>query len=327
VKGVAIGCQTRYTAGIVEPTRGALMASHSSKTGLVIDWITDRIFRMVLAFLLAVSFDRRRGYCGWFVAHIVAPFAGFRPRIRTNLKLIYPEMPTAEIERMVMAVPDNIGRSMIETYSGDAFIARVAASPLSGPGLAALDAAHRDGRPVLLVTGHIGNHDAIRAALILRGYHVGVLYRPMSNSFFNQHYVAALSKTGTPLFARGRKGLTDMVRFMKRGGMVGVVLDQHMKDGEALSFMGKTAMTSLSVAQMALRYDALVVPAYGLRCENGDFDLIVGAPIEKGDASVMTQALNDDLEHQVRAHPDQWLWTHRRWRNLTKGMSPNTNKS
>ncbi len=303
------------------------MASHSTKASLVSDWLVDRVFRMVLAILLMLSFDRRRNWCGWFVTHVVAPFAGFRTRIRTNLKLIYPDMPNAEVERMVLAVPDNIGRSMIETYSGEDFIARVAASPVSGPGVAVLDKAHQDGRPVLLVTGHIGNHDAIRAALILRGYRVGVLYRPMSNRFFNQHYVAALSKTGKPLFARGRKGLTDMVRFLKGGGMVGVVLDQHMKDGKALTFMGKMAMTSLSVAQMARRYDALVVPVYGLRGADGNFNLIVEAPIKKGDAIAMTQALNDNLEKQVRAHPDQWLWTHRRWRNLTKGMSPKSNKS
>lgn len=299
------------------------MASHTSKTGLFVDWLTNRVFRMVLAILLMLSFDRRRDWCGWFVTNIVSPLAGFRSRIRINLKLIYPDMPKAEVERMVRAVPDNIGRSMIETYSGDEFIARVAASELTGPGVAALDQAHSDGRPVLLVTGHIGNHDAIRAGFILRGYRVGALYRPMSNRFFNQHYVTALSKTGTPLFPRDRKGLVDMVRFLKGGGMVGVVLDQHMKNGEPLTFMGKRAMTSLSVAQMARRYNALVIPAYGLRGADGGFNLIVEAPIEKGDDKAVTQALNDNLEKQVRAYPDQWLWTHRRWRNLTKTMRPN----
>ena len=131
-----------------------------------------------------LSFDRRRNWCGWFVTTIVSPLAGFPDRIRTNLKLIYPDMSKADVDHLVRAVPDNIGRSMIETYSGKAFTDRVAASGITGPGLAALDRAHQDKRPVLLVTGHIGNHDAIRAALILRGYRVGVLYRPMSNRFF-----------------------------------------------------------------------------------------------------------------------------------------------
>jgi KDO2-lipid IV(A) lauroyltransferase len=293
------------------------MASKSSKANLLADWLTDRIFRILLAVLLRLSFDRRRDYCGWFVSRIVAPLAGYRMRIRTNLNLIYPDMPTPEVERMTRAVPDSIGRTLIEIYSGKEFIARIANTPLSGPGVDALQEAHASNRPVLLVTGHIGNYDAIRAALILRGYRVGGLYRPMSNRYFNPHYVKAISKIGTPMFARGRKGLAEMIRFLKGGGMVGVVLDQHMKDGEPLQFIGKEAMTSLSVANMALRYGALVVPTYGLRRADGNFDLIVEAPIEHGDPIAMTQALNDNLEKQIRSHADQWLWTHRRWRNLT----------
>lgn len=293
------------------------MTSPSSKANLLADWLTDRIFRILLVVLLRLSFDRRRDYCGWFVTRIIAPLAGYRTRIRTNLKLIFPDMPKDEVKRMTRAVPDSIGRTLIEIYSGEEFIARIADTPLSGPGVDALEEAHQSGRPVLLVTGHMGNYDAIRAALILRGYRVGGLYRPMSNRFFNPHYVAAISKIGTPMFARGRKGLAEMIRFLKGGGMVGVVLDQHMRDGEPLLFMGKEAMTSLSVAHMALRYGALVVPTYGLRREDGDFDLIVEAPIENDDAIAMTQALNDNLEKQIHNHPEQWLWTHRRWRNLT----------
>lgn len=293
------------------------MASKTSKTAILADWLTDRVFRLMLVVLLRLSFDRRRDCCGWFVSRIVAPIAGYRARIRTNLKLIFPDMPKAEVEQMTRAVPDSIGRTLIEIYSGEEFIARIADTPLSGPGVEALEQAHRTNRPVLLVTGHMGNYDAIRAALILRGYRVGGLYRPMSNRFFNPHYVAAISKIGTPMFARGRKGLGEMIRFLKGGGMVGVVLDQHMKDGEPLMFMGKEAMTSLSVANMALRYGALVVPTYGLRRADGNFDLIVENPIENDNPIAMTQALNDNLEKQIRRHPEQWLWTHRRWRNLT----------
>lgn len=294
------------------------MALKTSKTALLADWMTDRVFRLMLAILLRLSFDRRRDYCGWFVSRIVAPLAGYRTRIRTNLKLIFPDMPKAGVDRLVLAVPANVGRTLIEMYSSKDFVACVAETELSGPGVAALDEAHRAGRPVLLVTGHIGNFDAIRAALIAKGYRVGGLYKTMSNRFFNPHYVDAIEQIGTPLFPRGRRGLADMLRFLKGGGMVGVVLDQYMKDGEPLMFMGQTAMTSLSVGRMALRFDALVVPTYGLRRADGRFDLIIESPIISDDAIAMTQALNDSLEAQVRTHPDQWLWTHRRWRNLTQ---------
>jgi len=290
------------------------MASSFLKADFVADWLTDRLFRVILAVVLRLPFDRRRELFGWLASRVVAPAAGYRTRIRNNLNLIFPDMPNPEIERLTRAVPANVARTLIEIYSGEEFIAQVARAPLTGSGVAALEEARRSNRPVLLVTGHIGNYDAIRASLISRGYRVGGLYRPMSNRFFNPHYVAAISKIGTPIFARGRRGLLDMVRFLKNGGMVGIVLDQHVSDGEPLLFMGKTAMTSLSVGQMALRYDALVIPTYGIRRADGSFDLIVESPIESSDARTMTQALNNSLDQQVRAHVDQWLWIHRRWR-------------
>lgn len=294
------------------------MAVRSDKSGRIGAWITDRLIRAALWLVLSLPFDARRSLAAALMTRIVAPLAGWRKRIRENLALVRPDLPEPEVARLVRDVPRSIGRTLAELYSGPEFVARVAREPLQGAGVAALEEAHRTGRPVLLVTGHLGNYDAIRGGLIARGYRVGGLYRPMDNPFFNHHYVAAISRIGTPLFPRGRKGLADMVRFLKGGGMVGVVLDQSMGDGAILRFFGQEALTALSPAEMALRYDALVVPTYGIRRPDGGFDMVIEAPIPHGDPETMTQALNDSLEAQVRAHMDQWLWTHRRWKMINK---------
>lgn len=294
------------------------MAVRSDKSGRIGAWITDRLIRAALWLVLSLPFDARRSLAAALMTRIVAPLAGWRKRIRENLALVRPDLPEPEVARLVRDVPRSIGRTLAELYSGPEFVARVAREPLQGAGVAALEEAHRTGRPVLLVTGHLGNYDAIRGGLIARGYRVGGLYRPMDNPFFNHHYVAAISRIGTPLFPRGRKGLADMVRFLKGGGMVGVVLDQSMGDGAILRFFGHEALTALSPAEMALRYDALVVPTYGIRRPDGGFDMVIEAPIPHGDPETMTQALNDSLEAQVRAHMDQWLWTHRRWKMINK---------
>ncbi len=285
------------------------------RSDTVLYWLSDRLIRAAIWAMLRLPFDRRRRVAGWFLSRIVGPLGGYGARIRENLALVCPDLPQAEVARMVRRVPENIGQSLIELYSARDFIARIKDEPLTGAGVEALDEAYRTKRPVLLVTGHIGNYDAIRAALILRGYPVGGLYRPMGNPFFNRHYVAAISQIGKPLFARGRQGLTDMVRFLRSGGMLGVVLDQYMGEGAPLTFMGHEALTALSSAELALRYDALVVPTYGIRRADGGFDLIVEAPVPHSTPLAMTQALNDSLEAQVRAHMDQWLWTHRRWKS------------
>ncbi|WP_127900482.1 lysophospholipid acyltransferase family protein [Solirhodobacter olei] len=278
-------------------------------------WLQDRLYRLLLGILLRLPYRWRVPLSGWVLAHVVAPLAGYDKRVRDNLALIVPDLDEVEVARLARKVPDNVGRTLIELYSGKGFVEHVTRQPLSGPGLAALDAAHRAGRPVILVTGHFGNYDASRAALIARGYRVGGLYRPMDNGWFNDHYVKAISQIGTPLFPRGKRGLADMIRFLRSGGMLGMVIDQHMSDGARLSFLGRDALTSLAAAELALKYNALVIPTYGIRRPDGlDFDVVVESPIPNGSPEEMTQALNDSLGKLVREHMDQWFWIHRRWK-------------
>lgn len=279
------------------------------------DWLENAVIRGLIGGLLMLPYRWRVPLCGWVMSRVVAPVAGYRRRIRTNLALILPDLPAAEIERITRAVPDNVGRTLIEIYSGAEFTARAASLPLTGAGVQALDEAHRTGRPVILVTGHFGNYDASRAALIARGYRVGALFNPMKNRYFNTHYVAAISAIGTPLFPRGKKGLGAMVRHLRAGGMLGLLIDQHMRHGAEITFFGHRALTALSAAELALKYDAAVIPTYGIRQPDGlSFQIVVEPPIPHGPPEAMTQALNDSLEALVRQHPGQWLWIHRRWK-------------
>lgn len=278
-------------------------------------WLQDRLARGLIWALLRLPYGWRVPLCGWVMARLVAPVAGYSARVRENLALILPDMPEAEVRRLIRAVPDNMGRTIIEIYSGAEFVARAAAMPPQGPGLAAMQEAQQTGRPVILVTGHFGNYDASRAALIARGFRVGGLYKPMKNRFFNEHYKAAIARIGTPLFPRGRAGLAEMVRHLRGGGALGILIDQHMRHGAPLTFFGHEAMTALSAAELALKYDALVVPTYAIRQPDGlSFDILVEAPIPHGTPEAMTQALNDSLEAVVRRHPEQWFWIHRRWK-------------
>ena len=278
-------------------------------------WLTDRTIRVLLAALLALPYRARVPLCGWVMAQVIAPIAGWRGRIRNNLALVLPDMPDAEVRRLTRAVPDNIGRTVIEIYSGAEFIARATSLPLEGAGVAALVAARAANRPVILATAHFGNYDAARAALIAQGYRLGALYRPMKNPWFNAHYVAAIGVIGQPLFEQGRAGFGRMLRHLKDGGMLGILPDQRMGSGMKLQFFGQEALTALSPAEMALKYDADLIPTYAIRQPDGlTFRIKVDAPIPRGTAEQMTQALNDNLEALIRRHPDQWFWVHRRWK-------------
>ncbi|MDQ7263351.1 lysophospholipid acyltransferase family protein [Paracoccus sp. PS-1] len=280
------------------------------------DRIANGAFLALMGLARILPYERRIPVMGWFFAHVLGPLAGWRRRIRANLAMACPDLPPAEIRRLTRAVPDNAGRSLAETYSGEEFTDRIRASdPLTGPGLPALEQAAAAGRPVILAAAHFGNYDAMRAALAGRGWPVGALYRPMNNEAFNRHYIPALNAISQPMFPRGRAGLAAMLRFLKGGGWLALGFDQFDDHGAELRFFGLPSRTVLTPAELALRYDALILPIAGVRQPDGlSFRVEVGAPVPHGEAAAMMQALNDDLERLVRAHMEQWFWVHRRWK-------------
>ncbi|MTH79834.1 lysophospholipid acyltransferase family protein [Paracoccus aestuariivivens] len=292
------------------------MSDKEEETVALSDRIANGAFLAIMGLAKILPYERRIPAMGWFFAHVLGPVAGWRKRIRTNLAKARPDLTEAEIRHLTRAVPDNAGRSLAEIYSGAEFINRIHASdPLCGAGLPALEQAAAAGRPVILAVAHFGNYDAMRAALTGRGWPVGALYRPMNNEAFNQHYIPAMQAIAEPMFPRGRSGLAAMLRFLKGGGWLSLGYDQFDGNGAILRFFDLPTKTVLTPAELAIRYDALILPIAGIRQPDGlSFRVEVGEPIPHSDPATMMQSLNDHLEAQVRAHMDQWFWVHRRWK-------------
>ncbi len=281
-------------------------------------WLQNLVLMGVIGLLRALPYGWRVPFGGWLMRVLIAPLGGYGKRVRRNLALIWPDLPNARAGQITKAVCDNAGRTLAELYSPKEFKALVSGAKVLGAGLDPILQAQAEGRGVMLISGHFGNHDIARAVLSSRGLNVAALYRPQSNPYFDVHFAATIRAISEPLFARGRRGLAELVTHLKKGGMVGMLIDQHFDSGAALDFLGQPAMTSLSAAEMALKYNCLLVPVYGIRLPDGlHFDLLVEAPIPHTDARTMTQALNDSLAAQVRLHPEQWFWVHRRWKGIT----------
>lgn len=280
------------------------------------DRLANGAFLVIMGAVGLLPYQRRVPLMGWLFAQVIGPLAGWRKRIRENLAKARPDLTPAEVRHLTRAVPNNAGRSLAEIYSGQEFVTRIHASdPLTGPGLPALEQAAQAGRPVILAVAHFGNYDAMRAALTLRGWPVGALYRPMNNEAFNRHYIPAMRAIAEPMFPRGRSGLAAMLRFLKGGGWLSLGYDQFDDHGTELRFFGLPCKTVLTPAELAIRYNALILPIAGIRQPDGlSFRVEVGEPLAHSTPQAMMQALNDGLEQQIRDHMDQWFWVHRRWK-------------
>ena len=278
-------------------------------------YLTNAFIVGLIRLALVLPYKTRIAFVGWVVQHVIGPVAGYRARALENLAMIWPQMPQERRAEIASKCLNNVGRSFIENYSARDFPKRMAKNTPTGAGVAALEKAAEQGNPVILVTGHYGNYEAMRACLVARGYDIGGLYRNMKNPYFNAHYVQTMEAFGGPVFPQGRRGTAGFVRHLKDGGQLVLLFDQHVFGAPALDFLGQPANTALSAAELALRYDALLIPFYGIRQADGvSFDTVLEAPVPHSDAVTMTQALNDSLTARVKADPEQWFWVHRRWR-------------
>lgn len=291
------------------------MASKHKTRGGRADWIADRVLRGLIALALALPHRARLRLMGWAVRRVIGPAAGYRRRALDNLAYARPDYSPRKRRRIADAVLDNAGRTMIENYDVKGLLARMKSAPISGDGLPDIEAARAQGRPILFVTGHYGNFEAPRAALVARGWRIGGLYRPMSNPFFNAHYAANMHALSDPVFEQGRRGTMGLLRHIKDGGMGVLLFDVYSSDGVTMDFLGKPAPTLTSAADIALRTGALFVPFFGIRRADGiGFEAVFESPIPHGDPAEMMREATRRLEARIEDDPGQWFWIHRRWK-------------
>lgn len=291
------------------------MAKPRTTADLFADRITDLVLRGLISLVLRLPYAWRVRLMGWLMAQVIGPLAGYRRRAMTNLAYIYPNMGVTARRRLAKAVLNNAGRTIIENYSGADFARQLANAPITGPGLAALAAAQASHRPVIFVTAHFGNYEAPRHVLLARGYSIGGLYRPMSNRYFNSHYVRTMAAVAGPIFDKSPRGTMGFARFLKKGGLGTILFDIYYRAGPALPFLGQPAPTATSAAEFALRFNALLIPYFGIRSADGlNFQIDLGAPVAHTEPVQMTQEITRLLEDQIAARPEQWFWIHNRWK-------------
>ncbi len=284
------------------------------------DYLVYLALRSLLLGMKLIPYNKRVGLSGKTMEKLIAPLTDMNQRVHRNLKLIFPDMKREVREKIAKGVLNNFGRLFCENYSGKEFTDRAYKYSIRGTGFEELDKAQEGKQPVFLVSGHFGNFEAVRAYLTMKGFLVSGVYQPMRNRFFNEHYVKNIKKKGAPLFSTKRNGTLKMIRHLKSGGIVSLLNDQYANQGEEVEFLGVPTKTRLSVGQLAIRYNALIIPCYGIRKEDGlNFEIVLEPSIPLSDPKMITQELNHSLESMVLNYPEQWYWIHRRWKNLSGG--------
>ena len=310
------------TAHIIQTTIGserintAVKIKRGNIEGNLRDYIQSLALRCLLGSMKAFPFSLRLKIIGFITSRVIAPLAGYDTRIKENLALVMPNLAEKTVKMLMREVPASAGRTLAEIYSGAEFKKRAMNACITGGGLKNLEKAMELGQGIILVSGHFGNYDVPRAVLSERGYNVGALYKPFKNPFFDAYYRKKISEIAKPIIpSNHRASLGAMVRLLKSGGMIGMLVDVHKGGTANLQFFGKTASTATSAANLAIKYNLALVPVYGIRLDDhGNYELVIEPPIVHSTPIDMTQEINNSLERQARAHMGQYFWVHRRWK-------------
>jgi KDO2-lipid IV(A) lauroyltransferase len=271
--------------------------------------------RALLAIALRLPYRARLGFGSRLMRAAVAIAPGLRRRVESNLGRIFPDLSARERHAVRRAMGDNFGRTFAEILGNADFHDRgFWLPPEPGEGVDAILAAASLGTGAVLVTGHFGQWEAGRAWMLSRGIACAGVYRPVRDQALNAVYLENLELGGRPIFAKNRRGVRGMVGHVARGGIVAILTDQYRRQAEPLDFLGRPAPTALLPAELAIKFRVPLIPIYGIRQPDGlHVSTVVEAPVARGTAEEMMQAVNDSLAARVRAHPGQYYWLHRRW--------------
>lgn len=188
-------------------------------------------------------------------------------------------------------------------------------------GLHYLVNAHKKGRGVLLLTGHVGDWELMCMVAARLGYPMSAIYRPLDFKPLDQFFINLRSRSGAALYPK-KNAMRPILRGLKNGELIGILLDQNTsaQSGVFVDFFNRKACTNKGLALIALHTQAPVLPLFLLR-EDGGYRVEFGPELpllrthdKARDIETNTRQYNRVLEDVIRRYPDQWFWVHRRWK-------------
>jgi len=184
------------------------------------------------------------------------------------------------------------------------------------------------GSGVVLITGHCGNWELLNARIGVAGIPMTIAVRSVYDPRLDAIATKLRSRFGTEVVPRGQEAGRRLLGALSDNRVVGLLIDQDIRDipGVFVDFFSRPALTPSGAASLALHRGCPVVPAFGCRRVDGSHVVEVHPPLPEPAAGSpedrvreLTAEATAAIERQVRAHPAQWAWLHRRWRSQPPG--------
>tara|TARA_Y100000741_G_C18243575_1_gene554606 strand:+ start:929 stop:1789 length:861 start_codon:yes stop_codon:yes gene_type:complete len=283
-----------------------------------IRYFFEFIFIIIIFFIFKIIGYKNASNLGKMIGEKIGPIFRSNVKIQNNLEI--SDVGNSEEDRkfIINNMWGNYGRILSEYIFLKKFRKNKLNQFIEIEGSNYLNDIKKNHEQVVFISGHFNNFELMAMEIEKSGINLCAIYRPLNNPFLNiimegirKNYICKNQ------IKKGKSGTRDMINLFKKNFSVALMIDQRVSEGESIKLFNRPAKTTTIPAQLVKKYGCRVVPVYIERFKNYHFRLSFNKPLKFDDKLSIEQIsleLNEILEKMILKNPDQWIWSHNRWK-------------
>ena len=249
---------------------------------------------------------------------IIGPFFRSKKVIHNNIKRALPGIDENNLKNIENSMWNNYGRIFAEYIFLKDFRYGKLASEVQIEGQEILNDIKKNNKQVIFISGHLSNFELMAMFIEKSGINLSAIYRPLNNIFLNgimenirKKYICKNQ------IQKGLAGLKKLLKFKKKNYSTALMIDQRVSEGILSPLFNEKALTTTIPAQLAKKFNIPIVPVYIERIGDLKFKITINQPLsfsQNTSHQEITDNLNQILEKFILNKPENWIWSHNRWK-------------
>ena len=248
----------------------------------------------------------------------IGPLFRSKKIIHSNIRKALPNINFENEKKLINSMWNNYGRVFAEYMFIENFRKGNLATNINIEGQEILNDIRKNNKQVIFISGHLSNFELMAMCLEKNDINLAAIYRPLNNIFLNPLMERIRKKyICKNQIRKGIGGMKKLIKLKKKNFSTALMIDQRVSEGILSNFFNQKALTTTIPAQLVKKFDIPVVPVYIKRINQINFKIIIKNPIyfsKERTIQNITDELNIELEKMIILNPEQWIWSHNRWK-------------
>jgi KDO2-lipid IV(A) lauroyltransferase len=247
------------------------------------------------------------------IACLIGPNLKVNHIAHTNLKIAFPALSKTERDKIIFAMWDNLGRVFAEFPHVYNLTTEEFNHYVEVEGRENLAMVKEQGG--ILFSAHMANWELAPRIPADYGINIQLIYRPANNKDVDEIICRERNKRNVGIISKGSRDIKKIIIALQNKKAIGMLLDQKMNEGMSVPFFGRDAMTSTTIAKLALKFNCPIIPTQVTRLGKGPYFKVTILPplIIKPTIEEILLDINQLIEQWITEHPHEWFWLHKRW--------------